>query len=66
MEKLMDVNGVAEQLGLSPFTVRLYIRQKKLNPIRIGRRVLVEPSEIERFLTEAKAGQKKPEPTSLA
>jgi hypothetical protein len=66
MEKLMDVNAVGECLGISPFTVRLYIKQKKLNPIRIGRRVLVEPAEIERFLTEAKAGQKKPDAPSLA
>jgi excisionase family DNA binding protein len=55
MEKLMNVNAVGECLGISPFTVRLYIRQGKLTPIKIGRRILVSPSEVERFVTEAQS-----------
>jgi hypothetical protein len=57
----MDVCSAAEVLGISPFTVRLYIKQPKLIPIRIGRRVLLDPAETERFLAEARGAQKKPE-----
>ena len=51
---LLDVNAVARLLSISPFTVRLYVRQSKLVPIRIGRRVLFEMEAVESFVNEAK------------
>jgi excisionase family DNA binding protein len=54
MEKLQSIEKAAEVLGLSAWTVRAYVRQGKIRPIRIGRRVLIEPSEIQRVITEGK------------
>lgn len=47
---LLDINEAANELRLSPWTIRLYIRLGKLRPIRIGRRVLLEPSELRRLV----------------
>ena len=56
MQQLHDVSSTANILGgISPWTIRAYIRQGKLRPVRIGRRVLLEESEIARFVAEAKA-----------
>jgi excisionase family DNA binding protein len=51
--QLHDVRGVARILGISPWTVRAAIREGKLRPVRIGRLVRVEESEILRFITQA-------------
>lgn len=50
MESLKSVEETAEALGLSPWTIRLYLRQGKIRPVRIGRRVLIEPEEIRRIV----------------
>ena len=55
MERLLTVENAAEVLGISPWTVRAYIRNKKIMPIHIGRRVLIEPSELRLFLEKAKS-----------
>ena len=54
MRPLYDVNGAAQLLRISPWTVRAHIRDGKLRPVRIGRRVLLEEAELERFVEEAK------------
>jgi excisionase family DNA binding protein len=56
MKALKSVEETAELLGLSVWTVRAYIRDAKLRPVRIGRRVLLEESELERFVAFSKAG----------
>jgi excisionase family DNA binding protein len=53
MEALMSVEKAAETLGISPWTVRAYLREGKLQPVRIGRRVLLQPTELERFVNES-------------
>ena len=55
MQALLSVNDCAHILGISPITVRLYVKQGKLIPIRIGKRVLFQTEEVERFVNEAKA-----------
>jgi excisionase family DNA binding protein len=50
MDSLKSVEEAAATLGLSPWTVRLYLRQGKIRPVRIGRRVLIEPQEILRII----------------
>jgi excisionase family DNA binding protein len=50
MRPLKNVVQTAELCGISPWTVRSYIKQGKLRPIRIGRRVLIAEAEIERFV----------------
>lgn len=57
MNPLLPVERAAELLGISPWTVRAYVRVAKLKPVRIGRRVLFETSELSRFVEDAKASQ---------
>jgi excisionase family DNA binding protein len=57
MKALKSVEESAELLGLSVWTVRAYIRDAKLRPVRIGRRVLLEESELERFVAQRKMGE---------
>jgi excisionase family DNA binding protein len=64
MQSLISVEKAAEVLGISPMTVRLYVRKGKLNPVRIGRRVLLEPGELERFIAAARSEAKRNEPCS--
>lgn len=52
MKQLYDINSAARLLGISPWTVRAYIRRGKLKPVRLGRRVLLEESELERLVAE--------------
>ena len=54
MESLKSVDETADALGLSPWTIRLYLRQGKIRPVRIGRRVLIEPREIQRVIEEGR------------
>jgi excisionase family DNA binding protein len=55
MESLQSVDKAAETLSVSPWTVRAYIRQGKVRPVRIGRRVLIEPEEIRRIIEEGRS-----------
>jgi excisionase family DNA binding protein len=57
MQPLISVEQAAGLLGLSIWTVRGYIRDAKLRPVRIGRRVLLEESELERFVAQRKMGE---------
>ena len=61
MESLKSVEQAAELWGVSPWTVRAYIRQGKINPVRIGRRVLIEPCEIARIVAEGRGKRNPPE-----
>jgi excisionase family DNA binding protein len=51
--QLLTLLAVAKALCVSTHTVRSWIRKGKLRPIRICRRLLFEPSEVARFLSEA-------------
>jgi len=46
----LGVREAAAAVGLSHWTVRRFIAEGKIRPIRIGRRVLIEPAELERFI----------------
>jgi excisionase family DNA binding protein len=56
MEQLHDVKSAARLLAVSPWTVRVYIRQGKLHPVRIGRLVRLDEDELSRFIASSKAG----------
>lgn len=59
MEQLLTIEAAAQLLGISPWTVRSYIKTNKLAPVHIGRRVLIEPNELREFVERAKAGSAK-------
>lgn len=51
---LVTLLALAEALCVSPHTIRAWVREGKLKPVRICRRLLFHPDEIARFLAEAK------------
>lgn len=46
----LNVDGVAEFLGVAPLTVRRLIQRRKLRVVRIGRRIAVTPAALEKFI----------------
>lgn len=52
--RLLTLSEVAESLRLSPHTIRAMVRQGRLQPVRICRRLLFSPEEVSRLLAEAK------------
>lgn len=48
--RLLTLVRVAEALCVSPHTVRKWVREGKLQPVRICRRLLFHPAEVARFL----------------
>jgi len=56
MEQIaIGVKEAALAVGLSPWMIRSWIRQGKVGAIRLGRRVMVEPAELQRLV---QAGRK--------
>ena len=51
----VDVQEAARITSLSTYTVRAYIRQKKIRAVHVGRRVLVPVAELQRLVTEGSA-----------
>lgn len=52
--QLLSLVELAEALRVSPHTIRKRVREGKLRPLRICRRLLFHPDEVARFLAEAK------------
>jgi DNA-binding transcriptional MerR regulator len=52
--QLITLIEVAKALSLSPHTIRAFVRRGKLKPTRICRRLLFDPGEVARFVSEAK------------
>ncbi len=51
-ERLQSVEEVSKRLSVSTFTTRRLIKAKQLRAVRVGKRVLVPQSEIERVIAE--------------
>ena len=47
---LLTLEETAAALRLSPHTVRSFVRRGKLYPVRIGRRLLFRPADIEKLI----------------
>ena len=54
MNMLLDVKAAAHLLGISPWTLRAFLRKGQIVPVRLGRRCLIEEAELERFIAECK------------
>ena len=50
---MITLLAVAEALAVSPHTVRSWVKNGRLRPVRICRRLLFHPDEIARFISEA-------------
>jgi excisionase family DNA binding protein len=48
---LYSVREVAHRLGVHPETIRRLIHDGRLEAVRVGRVLRVEPSELERFIS---------------
>lgn len=44
------VPQTAQLLNLSVHTIRAWIRDSKISPTRLGRRVMIEPQEVKRLI----------------
>jgi excisionase family DNA binding protein len=53
--QLVSVAVASTRLGVSPQTVRRFLKAGKLATIRLGRRVLIDTADINRLVHEAKA-----------
>jgi hypothetical protein len=51
--RLVNIRELADLWRVSPYTVKGWVRQDRLSPTRICRRLLFTPEECERFLREA-------------
>jgi predicted site-specific integrase-resolvase len=52
--QLLTLLAVAKTLCVSPHTVRSWVRQGRLKPVRLCRRLLFHPDDIARMLAEAR------------
>jgi DNA-binding transcriptional MerR regulator len=52
--QLLPLLSVAKSLCVSPHTVRSWVRQGKLKPVRLCRRLLFHPDDIARLLERAR------------
>ncbi|MGP0021301.1 MAG: helix-turn-helix domain-containing protein [Candidatus Sulfotelmatobacter sp.] len=52
--QLLPLVAVAKALCVSPHTVRSWVRQGKLKPVRLCRRLLFHPDDIARLLAGAR------------
>ena len=49
-ESPLNIEETAKRLGISPHTVRSLIRERRLAHHKVGRRVVVDPVDIDAFL----------------
>lgn len=53
-DRALSIHEVATRFGVSVFTVRSWIRQRRLEHFKLGRRVLVAEGEVTRFMDAAR------------
>jgi excisionase family DNA binding protein len=51
-EHLNDVESTSRRIGVSTFTTRRLIKSGDLRAVRVGRRLLIPESEVERVMRE--------------
>ena len=53
-EASLSIREAAIRLGISPFTLRTWLRQRKLPHYKLGRRVVLDPSDVETFFRKCR------------
>ena len=48
--RLLTLTEVADALRLSPHTIRAFVRKGRLCPVRICRRLLFRPADVEKLI----------------
>jgi excisionase family DNA binding protein len=48
--RLLSVVEAAGMIGVSQYTLRAWLRQRRLAHLRLGRRVLFDPTDLARFI----------------
>jgi excisionase family DNA binding protein len=46
----LSIRAAAAIAGVSPYTLRTWLRQRRLAHIRLGRRVVIDPRDLEKFV----------------
>jgi hypothetical protein len=54
VEALLNIDEAARIIGRAHWTLRRDIKLGKLRCVRIGRRIMIEPSEIRRLIEEGR------------
>jgi excisionase family DNA binding protein len=54
LPKLLTLLVTAEAFAVSPHTVRKWVREGKLRPIRLCRRLLFDPADVQRLIEESR------------
>lgn len=49
-ERHLSIVEAAAQVGVSKFTVRTWVRQRRLGHFRLGRRIVISQGDLGRFL----------------
>ncbi|MBM4340325.1 MAG: helix-turn-helix domain-containing protein [Deltaproteobacteria bacterium] len=52
MEPLKSVKQAAEQLGISPHTIRAWVAQRRIPHVRLSRRVLFRERDLANFVNK--------------
>ena len=52
MEKMYSNDEAAKALGVSPHTVRAWTYQRRIKPVKLGRRTLFTEQELQRLIDE--------------
>lgn len=53
-EQLLSIDDTASLLSVSTWTVRAWVRSGRLTSVKLGARVLLPASEIQRVINEAR------------
>ncbi|MGO9685113.1 MAG: helix-turn-helix domain-containing protein [Beijerinckiaceae bacterium] len=49
-QKLLSIDETARRLGLRPVTIRSWAGKRKIARVKLGRRVLIPSSEVDRLI----------------
>ena len=54
MRQILTLQEAADHLRVSPHTVRAWVYERRIMPVRMGRLIMFSEEEIERFIERGK------------